>query len=190
MSGFTNVNLSEGTRLSNCQLRINVNVKASEDFRWQDSDVGVGRSLGAQIAGAANIQIGMLKGSQFAGVTNIATDHVRVSQLPDYSITDMSYGTKSGWSMLLIHWAVCLLDSSVMFAPATTNLNFLLTKYFMPTSPFRTRCVEILQHHLAGVKPDHDFPSNPVWTFGYGLGTAPRLYTITGPQLGCHSTTC
>ncbi|HBK89108.1 MAG: STN domain-containing protein [Cyclobacteriaceae bacterium] len=176
VSGFTNVNLSEvqGFQIAGFS---NVNVKASEGLQVAGfTNVGVGRSLGAQIAGAANIQIGMLKGSQFAGVTNIATDHVRGSQVAGlFNYGHVVHGTQIG----LVNVADTLGGVPIGLISYVRSgyhkLEFSADEVFHANVAFRTGVSKFYNIILAGVKPDHDFPSNPVWTFGYGLGTAPRL---------------
>lgn len=176
ISGFTNVNLRDvqGFQIAGFS---NVNVKSVEGLQVAGfTNVGVGKSLGVQIAGAANVQIGSLKGSQFAGVTNIATDHVRGSQIAGlFNYGHVVHGTQIG----LINVADTLGGVPIGLISYVRSgyhkLEFSADEVFHTNVAFRTGVSKFYNIIFAGVRPDHDLPSNPVWTFGYGVGTAPRL---------------
>jgi hypothetical protein len=176
VSGFTNVNLSDaqGVQLAGFS---NVNLKETEGLQVAGfSNVGIGRSFGAQIAGSTNVQIGSLQGSQFAGISNIASDHVNGSQIAGlFNYGRVVHGTQIGLVNVSDTLGGVPIGLISYVKSGHHKLEISADEVFHANVAFRTGVPKFYNIILAGIRPDFNLPSNPVWTFGYGIGTAPRL---------------
>lgn len=128
---------------------------------------------GVQLAGVMNFTAEDLYGSQVAGVLNFAVNNVKGSQSGL-----LNYAKKvDGFQLGLINFSDSISGIPVGF------LSFVKSGYHtaeisvnevMPLNlAFRTGKREFYNIFFAGIRPAWD--DQVTWSFGYGLGTSPRL---------------
>ncbi|MFN3999079.1 hypothetical protein [Algoriphagus sp.] len=128
---------------------------------------------GVQLAGVMNFTAEDLKGSQIAGVLNFAGKTVKGSQSGL-----VNYARKvNGFQLGLINFSDSISGIPVGF------LSFVKSGYhtaeisvneIMPFNlAFRTGKREFYNIVFAGIRPEWD--NQVTWSFGYGVGTSPRL---------------
>lgn len=115
---------------------------------------------GAQIAGVMNIAAGDVNGAQIAGVLNVARK-VKGAQIGLINIADSVKGIPIGFLSLV--WK------------GYHKVEIAADEIFYNNLSFRTGVSQFYNIFTAGAKPSTYKDENTVWTFGYGVGTAPRL---------------
>jgi len=175
LSGFANVNLGDfqGIQLAGFS---NINRYAADGVLIAGfANVATAPSKGVQVAGVANIQTERYRGSQFAGITNMASDHLSGSQVSIlFNYGSVVHGTQVG----LINYADSLGGVPVGLISYVRSgyhkLEVSSDEVFYTNLAFRTGVQKFYNILLAGIKPE-TVPTDNVWTFGYGIGTAPKL---------------
>ena len=113
---------------------------------------------GVQIGGLLNFVADTLVGAQVSGLINYAT-HIKGVQLGIINVADSIHGVPIGLlSFVLKGYHKIEISADEIFY---TNLSF------------RTGVHQFYNIFTAGIKPEDS--KDPYWTFGYGVGTAPRL---------------
>lgn len=141
------------------------------------ANVNTGPMSGAQFAGLANVQLGNFKGSQFAGLVNISTRKVSGTQVAGL----MNYGKNiKGLQIGFLNIADTLHGVPIGFFSYVSKgyhkLEFFADEIFYTNIAFRTGTNKFYNILTFGLKPETDKDDNDVeWTFGYGIGTAPRV---------------
>lgn len=115
---------------------------------------------GAQVAGVLNFAGKKVKGAQVAPVLNYAT-RVEGAQVGLFNITDSIKGVPVG---LL----------SIVFK-GYHKLEIASDEVFYTNIAFRTGVRQFYNIITAGARPSTFNGEETLWTFGYGIGTAPRL---------------
>ena len=115
---------------------------------------------GAQIAGVMNIAAGDVSGAQIAGVLNVARK-VKGAQIGLINIADSVKGIPIGFLSLV--WK------------GYHKVEIAADEIFYNNLSFRTGVSQFYNIFTAGSKPSTYKDESTVWTFGYGVGTAPRL---------------
>lgn len=135
-------------------------------------------SNGVQVAGFGNVQLGDYSGSQFAGLTNIATEKITGSQISAlFNYSRKVHGTQIG----LINYADTLGGVPIGLLSIVKSgyhkIEVSADEIFYTNLAFRSGVRKFHTMLMAGFKPQQslDPADTSVWTFGYGLGTSPRL---------------
>lgn len=135
-------------------------------------------SRGVQVAGFGNMQIENYAGSQFAGLTNFATQQISGSQA---SVLFNYGGSVQGTQIGLINYADSLGGAPIGLLSIVKSgyhkIELSADEVFYGNLAFRTGVRKFHTMLMAGFKPEQSIaPSDTsVWTFGYGLGTSPKL---------------
>jgi hypothetical protein len=135
-------------------------------------------SNGVQVAGVGNVQLGDYSGSQFAGLTNIATEKITGSQISAlFNYSRKVQGTQIG----LINYADTLGGVPIGLLSIVKSgyhkIELSADEVFYTNLGFRSGVRKFHTMVMAGFKPQQslDPADTSVWTFGYGLGTSPKL---------------
>lgn len=128
---------------------------------------------GVQLAGVMNFTAADLEGSQIAGVLNFTAGNVKGSQVGLVNFANKVDGFQLG----LINYADSISGIPVGFLsfvragyhPVEISVNEVLPLNLA----FRTGKREFYNIFFAGLRPEWD--DQLTWSFGYGVGTSPRL---------------
>lgn len=115
---------------------------------------------GTQLSGVFNIAGGEMKGAQIAGVINVAKK-VKGLQLGLVNIADSVKGIPIGLMSIV--------------GKGYHKIEISADEIFYTNVAFRTGVRHFYNILTAGAKPSTYREEETVWTFGYGLGTAPRI---------------
>ena len=115
---------------------------------------------GAQVAGLMNITGKQMKGAQVSGLLNYAT-RIHGAQIGLINITDSIRGVPFG--LLSFVWK------------GYHKIEVSADEIFYTNIAFRTGVRHFYNIFTAGAKPDTFDDEETYWTFGYGIGTAPKL---------------
>lgn len=178
LAGFVNTNMGD-TRGVQVAGFANTNLGKMNGVQVAGfSNVTVKPSNGVQVAGFGNVQLGDYSGSQFAGLTNIATKKITGSQISAL----FNYGRKvHGTQIGLVNYADTLGGVPIGLLSIVKSgyhkIELSADEVFYTNLAFRTGVRKFHTMLMAGFKPQQslDPADTSVWTFGYGLGTSPRL---------------
>ncbi len=191
-AGVLNINLrgAEGTQLAGVG---NMTVQEQNGPQLAGVyNISTGDTRPLQLAGVYNIAAGNMQGFQAAGVFNFTAKNFRGTQLaPVFNITGkkikgaqisgiFNYAKKvQGTQIGLLNFS-----DSVKGVPIGV-MSFVWKGYhkieisadeiFYTNLSFRTGVRQFYNIFTAGAKPETFQGSETFWTFGYGVGTAPRL---------------
>ena len=135
------------TRISHCTGRRIDNVTTG-DFK------------GAQVSGLLNFTLRALEGAQVSGLLNYAT-RVRGAQVGIINATDSIHGVPIGLISFVLK--------------GYHKIEVSADEIFYTNVAFRTGVRQFYNILTAGAKPNTFDDEETYWTFGYGIGTAPRL---------------
>jgi hypothetical protein len=178
LAGFVNTNMGD-TRGVQVAGFANTNLGKMNGVQVAGfSNVTGMPSNGVQVAGFGNVQIGDYSGSQFAGLTNIATEKITGSQISTF----FNYGRKvHGTQIGLVNYADTLGGVPIGLLSIVKSgyhkIELSADEVFYTNLAFRTGVRKFHTMLMAGFKPQQslDPADTSVWTFGYGLGTTPKL---------------
>ncbi len=176
LTGFGNVNFHDFQGVQVAGLG-NVNLEGADGVQIAGFANFTRRmSKGVQIAGFSNIQTDHYQGSQFAGLSNIATRHLSGSQISGL----FNFGKKiKGTQIGLFNYADSLGGVPVGLVSFVNHgyhkFEISADEVFYTNLAFRTGVRQFYNILMAGIKPEQDIGQSAVWSFGYGIGTAPRL---------------
>lgn len=177
LTGFGNVNFEDfqGVQLAGFA---NTNLAMAQGVQI----AGIGNftrasSTGVQIAGLSNVQIGDYSGSQFSAGSNFASQRISGSQIAGiFNYGRRVHGTQIG----LINYADSLGGVPVglisFVSKGYHKIEISSDEIFYANVAFRTGVRKFYNILMAGMKPETPSGSEPVWTFGYGIGTAPKIF--------------
>lgn len=176
LTGFGNVNFQDfqGIQIAGFS---NVNLSSADGVQIAGfANFANGPSKGVQVAGFGNVQTENYIGSQFAIGTNIATKHISGSQISAL----FNYGKSvKGTQIGLFNFADSLGGVPVGLVSFVNHgyhkLEVSADEVFHANLAFRTGVKKFYNILFAGIQPENTLNNDYVWTFGYGLGTAPRL---------------
>jgi hypothetical protein len=180
LAGFANTNLGN-TRGVQVAGFANTNLGKMNGVQVAGfSNVNATRlpSQGVQVAGFGNVQIGDYVGSQFAGATNIATEKITGSQI---SVLFNHGKEVRGTQIGLINYADTLGGVPIglisIVKKGYHKIELSADEVFYTNLAFRTGVKKFYSQLMAGLKPTQSIEptDTSVWTFGYGLGTSPRI---------------
>jgi hypothetical protein len=147
---------------------------------------------GVQIGGLVNVTGGYMKGPQVAGLVNIVADSMRGAQIS--GILNVATGNLKGVQVGIVNFArrlkgvqagllnitgevggvpVGLL--SIVGKGGYHTLELSADEVFYTNLAFRTGVRKFYNIITAGVRPNTLEKNETFWTFGYGIGTAPRI---------------
>ncbi|CAN5156347.1 hypothetical protein BH09BAC3_BH09BAC3_16990 [soil metagenome] len=175
LTGFSNVNFKD---FQGVQVAVsNINLKAADGVQVGAMlNLTNAPSKGVQIAGITNFQAANYIGPQIAGISNLAFKNISGSQIAAV----FNYGKNvKGTQIGLFNYADSLSGAPVGLVSFVRNgyhkLEVSADEVFYTNVAFRTGAQKFYNILLAGFKPEQNINNGPVWTFGYGLGTAPKL---------------
>lgn len=119
-----------------------------------------GEVKGAQIAGVLNFAGRKVRGAQVAPVLNYAT-RVEGAQVGLFNITDSIKGVPVGLLSIVLK--------------GYHKFEVSADEVFFTNVAFRTGVRQFYNILTAGARPSTFKDEETLWTFGYGIGTAPRL---------------
>ncbi len=180
-AGYVNLNFNDFSGVQSSGFT-NINLKSVHGASIAGfANITNGESRGVQIAGFSNIQRGSYKGSQIAGATNIAGD-IDGSQISSlFNRGKKVRGTQIG----LFNYADSLGGVPIGLVSFVKEgyhkIEVSADEVFYANAAFRTGVRQFYNILFAGMQVDvtgdtKNINNNEeVWTFGYGLGTAPKL---------------
>lgn len=139
-------------------------------------NISAGDSKGLQGAGVFNIASKRLKGTQLAGVMNISGKEIKGAQIAGV----LNVASKvNGIQLGLINMADSIKGIPIGFMSLVWKgyhkIEISADEIFYNNLSFRTGVHQFYNIFTAGAKPSTYQDNETVWTFGYGVGTAPRL---------------
>lgn len=128
---------------------------------------------GVQIAGLTNFAAGDLQGSQIAGLLNFAAKDVTGSQIATFN-----FGNKvNGFQLGVFNYSESTSGVPVGFLSFVRSgyhtLELSANEVLPLNLAFRTGKREFYNIFFAGTRPEWN--TQATWSFGYGVGTSPRL---------------
>lgn len=128
---------------------------------------------GVQVAGVMNFTAADLEGTQVAGVLNFAAHDVKGSQV---GLVNFAHKVQ-GFQLGLVNYSDSISGVPVGFLTFVRSgyhtLEFSVNEVIPLNLAFRTGKREFYNIFFAGLRPEWD--EQVTWSFGYGLGTSPRL---------------
>ena len=175
-ASFANINLGEarGVQITG---GLNVNLKSADGVLAAALlNYAGGPSYGVQIAGLGNFQMDDYRGSQIAAVTNFAKEKISGSQISAlYNHGRNVRGTQIG----IFNYADSLGGVPIGLVSFVKTgyhkLEISADEIFYTNMAFRTGVHQFYNILSAGMMTEQTTDGKTVWSFGYGLGTAPRL---------------
>ncbi|HEX8059438.1 MAG TPA: hypothetical protein VF473_00820, partial [Cyclobacteriaceae bacterium] len=178
-AGFTNVNFHDfqGVQvagLANINLDAASGVKAAGLMNFSN-----GNSVGISTAGFANIHKGNFRGPQIAGFTNISTNgKLKGTQIAGfYNHAHKVYGTQIGF----INYADSLTGVPIGFLSIVKQgyhkLEISADEVFYSNIAFRSGVRSFYNIISASYNPETQIGANAMWSFGYGVGTARKIFS-------------
>ena len=191
-AGMVNLNGNSTSKFSGAGL-INFTLRDSRATQVAGlGNVTIGKQEGAHVAGLFNFSNKDSRIAQVAGLTNVTIGDFKgaqVSGLLNFTLRDLEGAQVSG----LLNYATRIRGAQVGIINATDSIHgvpiglisFVLKGYhkievstdeiFYTNVAFRTGVRQFYNILTAGAKPDTFDDEETYWTFGYGIGTAPRL---------------
>ena len=115
---------------------------------------------GAQVGGLINVAAGRVAGVQVSGLINYATK-VNGVQVGFLNVADSIHGVPLGFMSFVVK--------------GYHKIEISADEIFYTNLAFRTGVRQFYNILTAGVKPGSFEEDETFWTFGYGIGTSPRL---------------
>ena len=135
-----------------------------------------GNSDGVEVAGLANIHVMDFYGPQVAGLTNITHGTVKGSQISGlFNYGHKIYGTQIGFINIADSLSGVPIGFMSFVKHGYRKIELSADEVFYANLAFRTGVRQFYNIVMAGIKPDDEIYPDVAWTFGYGIGTAPRL---------------
>ncbi|HET6541369.1 MAG TPA: carboxypeptidase-like regulatory domain-containing protein [Chryseolinea sp.] len=124
------------------------------------TNVTIGDFKGAQVSGLLNFTLRALEGAQVSGLLNYAT-RIRGAQVGIINATDSIHGVPIGLLSFVLK--------------GYHKIEVSADEIFYTNVAFRTGVRQFYNILTAGAKPNTFDDDETYWTFGYGIGTAPKL---------------
>ncbi|HZY81821.1 MAG TPA: STN domain-containing protein [Cyclobacteriaceae bacterium] len=176
-AGFTNLNFDDFQGVQAAGLA-NINLASADGVKAAGmANFSSGRSVGVSVAGFTNIHHGDFKGPQIAGFTNINSGRIVGSQISGF----FNYGQKvHGTQIGFINVADSLTGVPIGFLSIVRHgyhkLEVSADEVFYGNLAFRTGVKQFHNIIMAGYQPGKAFGSESVWSVGYGIGSAKRIF--------------
>ncbi len=155
------------------------------------ANVSTGEAGPAQVAGFANFSQGQFRGAQVAGFANVATSTLNGAQVSGFAnVTEDVNGAQlasfvnvardvKGTQIGLFNYARSVRGVPVgllsVVAKGYHKLEVSADEIFYLNLAFRTGVRHFYNIVTVGAKPHSFDDEQTFWTFGYGVGTAPKL---------------
>jgi hypothetical protein len=139
------------------------------------TNVSIGPVEGVQASGLVNLATDNVEGFQLAGVMNIAAEGIHGAQvgLINYS------GETNGFQLGLLNYSSRMNGIPIglisIVGDGYHKIEFSADEIFYFNAAFRTGVRNFYNIIGAGVMPHTFDQQQTTWSFGYGIGTAPRL---------------
>ncbi len=135
-----------------------------------------GAMTGAQVSGLLNFALKDVKGAQVAGLVNIATRSLTGAQVSGI----LNYATRvRGAQVGFLNFSDSIRGVPVGFLSFSLKgyhkLEISADEIFYTNIALRTGVRQFYNILTVGAKPSSFDDEQTTWTFGYGIGTAPRL---------------
>jgi hypothetical protein len=191
-AGMVNLNGNSSSKLSGAGL-LNLTLRDSRGTHLAGlGNATIGKQEGAHVAGLFNFSTQDSRGAQVAGLTNVTVGNFnggQVSGLLNFTLKEVKGAQVSGF----LNYATKIKGAQIGLINATDSIDgvpigvisFVLKGYhkievsadeiFYTNVAFRTGIRQFYNILTAGAKPDTFEDEETYWTFGYGIGTAPRL---------------
>jgi hypothetical protein len=178
LTGFTNINFGDFQGVQAAGFA-NVNLESANGVSAAGfMNMSNGNSVGVKVAGFSNIHNGDFKGPQIAGFTNINTKGrlmgTQISGFLNYG--KKVYGTQIGF----LNMADSLTGVPIGFLSIVKHgyhkLEVSSDEVFYSNLAFRSGVRQFHNIIFASYRPGSGFGTESVWGFGYGLGTARRIF--------------
>ena len=191
-AGMVNLNGNSSSKLSGAGL-LNLTLRDSRGTHLAGlGNATIGKQEGAHVAGLFNFSTQDSRGAKVAGLTNVTVGNFnggQVSGLLNFTLKEVSGAQVSGF----LNYATKIKGAQIVIINATDSIDgvpigvisFVLKGYhkievsadeiFYTNVAFRTGIRQFYNILTAGAKPDTFEDEETHWTFGYGIGTAPRL---------------
>ncbi|HMJ69267.1 MAG TPA: STN domain-containing protein [Cyclobacteriaceae bacterium] len=178
MTGFTNINFGDFQGVQAAGMA-NINLESADGVKVAGMmNYSNGNSAGVSVAGFANIHRGNFKGPQIAGFTNInSKGRIAGTQISGFfNYGKKVYGTQIGF----INVADSLTGVPIGFLSIVKHgyhkLELSADEVFYSNLAFRSGVRQFHNIIFASYRPGSAFGSQTVWGFGYGLGTARKIF--------------
>lgn len=177
-TGFTNVNFGDFQGVQVAGLA-NINLQSADGVKAAGlMNFSSGNSIGMSTAGFGNIHQGNFRGPQIAGFTNInSRGTMRGTQIAGFfNYGHKVYGTQIGF----LNYADSLTGVPIGFLSIVKHgyhkLELSADEVFYSNIAFRSGVRTFYNIISAGYNPETQIGSDAVWTFGYGVGTARKVF--------------
>jgi hypothetical protein len=150
----------------------------------------IGKQQGPRIAGLFNFADGNAEPLQLAGIFNFALDSMKGAQVAGiFNFTEDLRGVQAG----LINYATHVHGTQIGFLNISNSvkgipigflsivgkgqhqIEIFADEIFYTNLAFRTGIRQFYNILTAGIKPETKEGEENIWTFGYGIGTAPKI---------------
>jgi len=136
----------------------------------------MGNVTKAQVAGALNFSAGEIDGVQVSGLLNVAPKKIRGAQVGFVNYATRVKGSQIGF----LNVADSMKGVPVGFLSFVNRgyhkIEVSADEIFYTNLSFRTGVHQFYNIFTVGAKPDSSKDGHePYWTFGYGIGTSPKL---------------
>lgn len=134
-----------------------------------------GSMHGVQMAGLFNVAIEQIRGAQISGLFNVAPVYVKGIQLAPFNFAKRVEGSQIGlfnFSKSTNGVPIGLLS---IVGKGYHKLEISADEIFYTNLSFRTGVRQFYNIITAGAKPDTFEDDGITWTFGYGIGSAPKI---------------
>ena len=131
---------------------------------------------GVQVAGLINIQPHTYKGTQVAGLINIAGEKINGVQVAGLmNIGNQVQGSQIGFLNIADSISGIPLGFLSIIANGYHKIEFAVDEIFYTNVALRTGIPQFYNILTIGAKPHTFGDDETYWTFGYGVGTAPKI---------------
>ena len=176
IGGLVNFNLGtfEGVQMGGL---INFNRKESHATHFAGLiNVTTGNSRGAAFAGILNSHLGNYKGAQFAGLINLASGEINGAQIAGLvNVAKTVKGTQIGFLNISDSLSGIPIGFISYVHKGYHKLEVSSNDLFYLNASLRTGVNQFYNIINVGIQPKQRIDTNSVWTYGYGIGTAPKI---------------
>jgi len=176
LTGGINLNLDETRGVQLAGLSNVVTASADGVLISGLGNFANGASKGVQIAGGANIHVGDYDGPQISALANVATGRIKGPQITAlYNYGRYVKGTQIGLLNISDSLSGVPIGLISIVRTGYHKIELSADEVFYTNFAFRTGVRQFYNILMAGIQPETPADGDNVWTFGYGIGTAPSL---------------
>jgi hypothetical protein len=134
-----------------------------------------GSVKGAQVAGTFNFAAKDVTGTQVAGIFNVAPKSLRGAQVSLVNVGNSVEGVQLGLVNVSNRMKGVPIGLFSFVGKGYHKLEFSADEIFYTNLAFRTGVRQFYNIFTVGANPETFEQDQTLWTFGYGVGTAPRI---------------